>query len=121
MTPELLTFGDGDHQIGESAVIITGLHFGVFPGNLGAVWISDNADIGAAGNTDKITTFNSWGNQYIDFDMPDPMNNTPGARFAFVLNDTGDWSFTFPFTLSAAAAAGSGGLYSFINRRRRYS
>ena len=98
--PEVSTFGDGDHEIGESGLTIDGGGLGAFPGS---VWIYENAN--RSGATDELTV-GTWNDIALGgVAIPASPNNAAGTRYLFVQREDLAWSQGLAFVLSLAGAA----------------
>lgn len=99
-SPSIVSFGDGDHAVGESGLSVAGAGFGPFPGSL---WIYENAD--RTGNADELTV-GTWNDMVVGgIAIPSSLNNTTGTRYLFLQRADLAWSFPFAFTLSVASGA----------------
>lgn len=101
--PSIVSFGDGDHEAGETGLVIAGANFGAFAGS---AWIYENADL--TGTTDELT-IQSWADLSVTVDIPASLNNTTGTRYLFLQREDLAWSFPFSFTLSEATIPQAGG------------
>lgn len=96
LAPEIASFGDGDHQQGETGLTISGGGFGAFPGN---AWIYQNAD--RSGLSDQLIV-GAWNDiELSGVDIPASTNNGPGTVYLFVQREDLAWSQGFQFTLAA--------------------
>ena len=115
--PEVASFGDADHQTGESGLAISGGGFGAFPG---AVWMFQNAD--RTGLADQLTVGGAWDDLNIaGISIPASPNNSAGTVYLFVEREDLAWSVPFAFTLTDPGGGGGsthGGMI-FVRRRRR--
>lgn len=99
LAPEISSFGDGDHEEGETGLTIDGGGFGAFPGS---VWMYENAD--RSGLSDELTV-GAWNDiQLTGVAIPASPNNSAGTVYLFVEREDLAWSQGFEFTLSAVAA-----------------
>ena len=112
--PHISSFGDDDHEEGESNLQIAGFSFGFFTGE---AWMYQNAN--RTGTTDQLT-ITSWTDLLISgIGIPAVPNNSTGPVFLFVQR-SGDlaWSLSHAFTLSAAGAGPTGVWFYPMNVRR---
>ena len=116
LAPEIASFGDGNHEVGESGLAISGGGFGAFPGT---VWMYQNAN--RSGLSDQLTVGGAWNDLAIaGIEIPASPNNSAGTVYLFVEREDLAWSQAFAFTLSAAGGA-TGNLAPiavFMQRRR---
>lgn len=92
--PEILAFGDGDHEAGETGLTIDGGGFGAFPGS---AWIYENAN--RTGDADELTIA-AWNDiELSGVEIPGSPNNATGTRYLFVQREDLAWSQGFSFTL----------------------
>lgn len=97
LAPEISSFGDEDHEEGESDLAIDGGGFGAFPGS---AWMYQNAD--RTGLADELTV-GVWNDiQLTGVEIPATPNNAPGTVYLFVQREDLAWSQGFIFTLSDA-------------------
>lgn len=99
--PYISSFGDDDHQEGETGLTIGGFDFGFFEGE---VWMYENND--RTGNADQLSV-TGWSDMSITgVDIPASPNNATGTVYLFVKR-SGDlaWSLAYTFTLSAGGGA----------------
>lgn len=101
--PIIEDFGDEDHEVDETGLTLDGINFGVS----GEVWVFQNDSVSSPGLTDQLTVSGAWADGRIAGVVMDVVNNSPGAVFVFVKNDTEEWSPGYPFTLSAAGGGGT--------------
>lgn len=97
LAPEIASFGDGNHEEGETGLAITGGGFGAFAGS---AWIYQNAD--RTGLSDQLTV-GTWNDiQLSGVEIPASPNNATGTVYLFVQREDLAWSQGFAFTLSEA-------------------
>lgn len=122
--PFITSFGDDDHEEGETGLTVFGQDFGQFAGEL---WMFANAD--RTGAADELTV-GAWSDlQLSGVEIPASPNNSTGTVYLAVKTENLDWSspvFEYSFTLSAASGGGGGaGAYrpeeAFIEPRTRYT
>lgn len=100
LAPEIASFGDGNHQDGETGLTILGGGFGAFPGS---AWIYQNAD--RTGLSDQLTV-GTWNDiELSGVEIPATPNNAAGTVYLFVQHESTEWSQGFQFTLSDAGGA----------------
>jgi hypothetical protein len=99
LAPEISSFGDGDHEEGETGLAIDGGGFGAFPGS---AWMYQNAD--RSGLADELTV-GAWNDiQLSGVEIPASPNNSPGTVYLFVQRDDLAWSQGLEFTLTDSEA-----------------
>lgn len=95
LAPEISSFGDEDHEEGETGLTIDGGGFGAFPGS---AWMYENAD--RSGLADQLTV-GAWNDIRLSgVAIPSTPNNSPGTVYLFVQREDLAWSQGFSFTLS---------------------
>ena len=100
LAPELLSFGDGDHDYGATGLTVDGGGFGAFPGEL---WMFANAD--RSGAADQLT-IGAWNDlQLTGVEIPASPNNAAGTVYLALLREDLAWSPSFGFTLADPSAA----------------
>lgn len=96
LAPEIASFGDLNHQKGESGLTIIGGGLGAFPGR---VLMCQNAD--GSGLVDVLTVGGPWSDTSIaGIGIPVAPNNAPGTVYAIVEREDLAWSQALSFTLS---------------------
>jgi hypothetical protein len=116
LAPEIASFGDGNHTVGETGLAISGAGFGAFAGT---AWMYQNAD--RTGLADQLTVGTWTDMQLGSVDIPASPNNSAGTVYLFVEREDLAWSVPFAFTLSEAGG-GVGTLApiaAIIQQRRR--
>ncbi len=101
--PEVSTFGDGDHRIGEVGLTIDGGGLGAFPGS---AWIYENSNRSGLNDELIIGTWNDI--ELRNVDIPGSVNNAAGTRYLFVQREDLAWSQGLAFTLSVASGLSAG-------------
>lgn len=121
--PDITSFGDGSHEVGETGLSILGAGFGAFPGS---VWMYQNSD--HTGLSDQLTV-GAWDDLTIaGVSIPASTNNSAGTVYLFVEREDLALSQAFEFTLAAVVVppvedSPSGGFYTdfhpVLSRGRR--
>lgn len=101
LAPEIASFGDGDHEEGETGLTASGGGFGAFPGR---VLMCQNSD--GSGLVDVLTVNGAWSDiEIAGIDIPASPNNAPGAVYLIIEREDLAWSQGFAFTLSEAGGS----------------
>jgi hypothetical protein len=118
LAPEIASFGDANHEAGETGLAIAGAGFGAFAGT---VWMYQNAD--RTGLADQLTASGWTDMQISGIEIPASPNNGAGPVYLFVEREDLAWSVPFAFTLADAGGGGggSGFICVILDRRRRRS
>jgi hypothetical protein len=108
--PFIQSFGDDNHELGETGLVVNGQDFGLFAG---ALWMFANAD--RTGLSDQLTV-GAWSeNQLTGVEIPPVPNNAPGTVYLGLQTENLDWStpvFAYPFTLTDPGAPAATNYFS---------
>lgn len=98
LAPEIASFGDGNHEEGETGLTASGGGYGAFPGR---VLMTQNAD--GSGLVDVLTVNGAWSDiEIAGIDIPASPNNAAGTVYLIVEREDLAWSQGFAFTLAEA-------------------
>lgn len=105
--PTITAFGDGDHEVGATGLVVDGVGFDPFATD-GRLWMNQNSNPNSPGLQDELTFSGGDDQQLTGVAIPASPNNVSGTVYLFFERIDGAFSDGFAFVLTSAAGSARG-------------